>query len=263
MPDRSGWDRKPGFDLTGRRALVIGAETAAGAAVAGALAEAGAAVAVVAATGSAAAVSGPHTEAGAAGRPPFVDAWDVRDAQAVADGYARLVATFGAPTILVTAQDARQAAPIEQTGMDAYRQVMAVIADGTYYSSRAFLAALPAETAGARIISITTMFGERGIDALSAYAAAHGAVHNLVRALSQETGGRGVTVNAIATGWMTDTAGRGPDEIGENRLMRFVPMRRFGRPDEVAPLAVLLAGAAGGNISGQILHVDGGITTHL
>ena len=62
---------------------------------------------------------------------------------------------------------------------------------------------------------------------------------------------------------MTDTPGRGPDDIGRNRLMRFIPMRRFGEADEIAPLAVLLAGEASGYISGQILHVDGGITTHL
>ena len=245
MPDRSGWNRQPGFDLSGKRALVVGAETAAGAAVTEAFQEAGASVIAVT-TGDA----GP-------------DAWDVRDPAAIRSGMERL-RDGGAPSILVTAFDASFAAPIIETTDEQYRRTIGTIVDGTYYICRAFLRALPVDAADARIICLTTVFGERGIDNISAYAAAHGAVHNLVRALAQELGDRnGATVNGIATGWMTDTSGRGPDDIAQNRLMRFVPMRRFGEPDEVAPLAVLLASPAAGYISGQILHVDGGITQHL
>lgn len=255
MPDRSGWERRPGFELHGKRALVVGAETGAGAAIARAFVEAGAEVRVVAATGGRDAV---------AALGAYADAWDVTDPDAVREGMGRLVEAAGAPTVLVTACDAPLAAPIEQTEEDAYSRTMGIVMDGTYFACREFLRALPAEAAHARIICLTTVFGERGMDDISAYAMAHGAVQNLVRALAQEVGARnGATVNGIATGWMTDTPGRGPDEIGANRLMRFVPMRRFGEPDEVAPLAVLLASEAAGYISGQILHVDGGITTHL
>src|SRR5262249_27718913 len=156
-----------------------------------------------------------------------VAAWNVTDPASVRAGMMNLAARFGAPSVLVTAFDAPAAYPIEQTEDETYRQTMAVIADGAYYVCREFLRALPADTANARVICVTTVFGERGVDNLSAYAAAHGAVHNLVRALAQEVGARnGATVNGIATGWTTDTLGRGPDEIGQNRLMRFVPMRR-------------------------------------
>ena len=263
MPDRSGWDRQPGFDLTGKDALVVGAESAAGTAVARALGEAGASVAAVAATGTADQLDVLRGGLNAPGRRSHIDAWDVRDPNAVRAGFERLVQEFGAPTVLVTAADAPFSALIEDTDDQLFRQTMGIIVEGTYYTCRAFLKALPPDAASARIICLTTVFGERGVDATSAYAAAHGAVHNLVRALSQEAGARGVTVNAIASGWMTDTPGRGPDEIGQNRLMRFIPMRRFGAAEEVAPLAVLLASEAAGNISGQILRVDGGITTHL
>jgi 3-oxoacyl-[acyl-carrier protein] reductase len=263
MPDRSGWDRKPGFDLIGKDALVVGAETATGTAIARALVEAGASVAAVAATGTAGQLDMLRGDVNAPGRRGHIDVWDMRDPDAVRAGFERLVQEFGAPTVLVTAADAPYSALIEDTDDRIFRQTMGIIVEGTYYACRAFLKALPADATSARIICLTTVFGERGVDATSAYATAHGAVHNLVRALAQETGARGVTVNAIATGWMTDTPGRGPDEIGQNRLMRFIPMRRFGAPDEVAPLAVLLASEAAGNISGQILHVDGGITTHL
>ena len=84
-----------------------------------------------------------------------------------------------------------------------------------------------------------------------------------MKALSQELASQNVTSNAISTGWMDYTPGRGPDEIGQNRLMRFVPMRRFGTADELGALAVLLASEAGGYLNGQTFHVDGGVMTHL
>jgi 3-oxoacyl-[acyl-carrier protein] reductase len=59
------------------------------------------------------------------------------------------------------------------------------------------------------------------------------------------------------------TPGRGSEEIGANRLMRFIPMRRFGRADEVAALAVLLASDASGYLNGQVFRIDGGVSEHL
>jgi NAD(P)-dependent dehydrogenase (short-subunit alcohol dehydrogenase family) len=82
-------------------------------------------------------------------------------------------------------------------------------------------------------------------------------------AVSQEAGADGVTANCIATGWMDWTPGRGPDEVGQNLLMRFVPMRQFGKAEHLGALAVLLSSDASAFINGQVLHVDGGVSTHL
>ena len=81
--------------------------------------------------------------------------------------------------------------------------------------------------------------------------------------MSQELGARGITSNCIATGWMDWTPGRGSDEVGANRLLRFIPMRRFGHSGEVAALAVLLASDASGYLNGQVFHIDGGVSQHL
>lgn len=264
MPDRSGWERRPGFDLAGTRAVVYGAETQCGAAAAEALAEAGADIALIAATGVAGALAATAARVQGMGRRVHLAGWNAASPAAIGDGMRELVAQFGAPRVLVTATNAPIAKPIEQITDDEYASAVGVNLNAVFFACRAFLQNFAAGTTNGRIICVTTVFGQRGVDDLSAYGAAHGGVHNLVRSLAQECGARdGMTVNAIATGWMTDTTGRGPDELGANRLMRFVPMRRFGEPNELGALAVLLAGEASGYISGQILHIDGGITTHL
>ncbi len=264
MPDRSGWERRPGFQLAGTGAVVYGAETESGAAIAEALAEAGADVALVAATGAANALTGTAARLQQLGRKTHQAGWDAGSPTAIGAGMRELVRQFGAPRVLVTATNAPIARPIEQITDEEYATIVNVNLNAVFFACRAFLREFAPGTSNGRIICVTNVFGQRGVDDLSAYGAAHGGVHNLVRALAQECGARdGMTANAIATGWMTDTPGRGPDELGANRLMRFVPMRRFGEPNEAGPLAVLLAGEASGYISGQILHIDGGITTHL
>jgi 3-oxoacyl-[acyl-carrier protein] reductase len=97
---------------------------------------------------------------------------------------------------------------------------------------------------------------------MSAYTTAKAGVIGLSAALSQELGERG-TSNCISTGWMEWTPGRGPDELGANLLLRFIPMRRFGKAEELAALAVLLCSDAAGYLSGQVFHVDGGVSQHL
>src|SRR5690349_17878532 len=114
MPDRSGWDRKPGFDLTGKTALVVGAETEAGAAVARALAEEGASVADVAATGKAGQWAQLQQELSSDRAGDVIDTWDIRNPNTVADAYSRLASSSGVPTILITAQDERRSALVEQ-----------------------------------------------------------------------------------------------------------------------------------------------------
>ena len=85
----------------------------------------------------------------------------------------------------------------------------------------------------------------------------------LVRALSQELAPRGITVNAIVQGWTDHSVGRGSSNPEDNLLLRFIPMRRFGTPEDVAPLAVYLASPAAGYVTGQVFQVDGGVLKHL
>ena len=261
----SDWQRQPGFDLTGKKALVVGTGNGAGRAIALGLAEAGADVAVASAT-----LDGDEImeakrvskEIAKLGRATFSQGWDVTLPGNVQVGLKQLIKEFGHPTILVFNADAELAKPIEKLADADIGRALQVNLGGAIYASRSFAKELP-EGETARIIFITSIFAERGVEGVTAYASAKAGVHGLMAALSQELGPRGITVNCIETGWMEWTPGRGSSDPGENRLLRFIPMRRFGTGDDVAPLALLLASGAAGYLSGQIFRVDGGISGHL
>lgn len=259
------WEPKPGFDLSGKKALVVGFGNPAGMAIAQAFAEAGADVATASAT-----LDGDEVmeakraskEVAKLGRATFSQGWDVTLPTNVQVGLKQLTREFGHPTILAFNADYLVAKPIEKTTDAEFAKVTQLNLGGAYYAARSFVRECPEGQAG-RLIFVNTIFGERGVDNLTAYAAAKAGVIGLSAALSQELGARGITSNCISTGWMDWTQGRGPEEIGQNLLMRFIPMRRFGHADEIAALAVLLASDASGYLNGQVFHVDGGVSQHL
>jgi NAD(P)-dependent dehydrogenase (short-subunit alcohol dehydrogenase family) len=117
---------------------------------------------------------------------------------------------------------------------------------------------------GGNIVLVTHVLGERGLRNTSVYAAAHGAVHNLIRALAQEIAPHGISINGIALGWMEwmgDRLDRTDEEA--NRALRFPIIKRAGIAADVGPIAVWLAGTAIGYVTGQLFPVDGGLTQHL
>ncbi len=258
------WERQPGYDLAGKRALVVGFANPAGLAIAEALAEAGAHVAAASATmdGDEVMAAKRASKAVAAmGRETFSQGWDVTLPTNVTVGLRQLTKEFGCPSVLVYNADAPLAKPIERTGDAEFARTQAVNVNGAFYAARSWVRELDEGQSG-RLVFVSSIFGERGVNHLTAYAAAKAGVLGLVAALSQELA-PAVTVNAIATGWMDWTPGRGLDDPAENLLLRFIPMRRFGHAEDVTALAVLLASDASGFMSGQVYHVDGGVSTHL
>ncbi len=259
------WELKPGFGLTGKKALVVGTANPAGRSIALALAEAGADVAVASATMDgdevmeAKRVSKLVAELG---RGTFSQGWDVTLPTNVQVSLKQLVKGFGHPTVMVYNADAPFWKPFEKVTDSEYARIRSVIQDGAFYAARSFVRELPEGSTG-RLIFVTGILGERGVEHGVTYGLAKAGVTALSTMLSQELGARGVTSNCISTGWMDWTPGRGSDEIGENLLLRFIPMRRFGKAEELGALAVLLASDAAGYINGQELHVDGGVSQHL
>lgn len=243
--------------LSGRVAVVTGAAQGNGKAIAEALAAAGATVACcdMQADSLAATVAGIT----AAGGRALAVALDVTDAAQCAAAAAWVQAELGDAGILVN-----NAGIIRRTPLDAdtfaadWDAVMAVNATGVMQVSRAFLDQLKA-TQGA-IVNLGSIMSVTAGAGLSAYAASKGAVLQLTRAMAHDLAPFGIRVNAIAPGVietpMTEATRANADAIG--RFMAHTPMRRVGRPEELAGPVLFLASDAASYVTGALLPVDGG-----
>lgn len=253
------------FDLSGKRALVMGAGWSVGRAIALALAEAGADVAVSSVTrddSEVTAVKRIAREIGEMGRRTLDQAVDATLSTGVQAMVRQVIEELGGIDILVSAPDLFLGKPADQISDAEWTRVLNVNLSATFYACRAAGGEMLKQEYG-RIINVASALGERGLANSAAYCAAHGGVFNLSRALAQEWGPHGITVNGIAPAWMEDSPGLGDPRPEANRTVRFIPMRRAGRPDEVGPLAVWLASDASGYVTGQIFFVDGGLLCHL
>ena len=115
-----------------------------------------------------------------------------------------------------------------------------------------------------RIIATTSLAAVKSEAVIgAAYMAAKAGAAHLMRNVALELATYNITVNAIAQGWMQHTALIGDPDPAANKTVRFVPMKRAGAAEDLAGLAVYLASESTGYISGQILYVDGGLSTHL
>jgi 3-oxoacyl-[acyl-carrier protein] reductase len=111
-----------------------------------------------------------------------------------------------------------------------------------------------------RIINISSVVAEHVNMGQTNYAASKGAINSFTRALAVELAKRGVTVNAIAPGFIeTDMSAAVRNKAGD-KIAKFIPMRRIGTPEDVARVAVFLASTDSAYITGQVLTVDGGLT---
>jgi NAD(P)-dependent dehydrogenase (short-subunit alcohol dehydrogenase family) len=252
------------FSLAGKTGLVLGAGTPAGQAIAVALAEAGADVAVASAS-----IDGEEVMAcrrtrraiEALGRRSAEYAFDVTLGQNVQVSTRQVAKEMGGLDILVYAVASALNRPMEKTTDAEWTRSLAVNLSGAFFACRAAVREMLA-AGGGRIILVTSNLGERGLAGASMLSAAHHGVIGLTRSLAIELADRGVRVNAIAAGWLEGVPGAGePNE--ENLMVRFIPMRRLGRPEELGPLAVYLAADSSEYITGQVLHVDGGVAQHL
>jgi len=104
-------------------------------------------------------------------------------------------------------------------------------------------------------------WAERGMENGAAYCAAMGGVLQLTRVLDLEWAGHGITINAVGAGWFSETEQTGAAQ--EELLLKYIPLKRYGLPDEVGSLVVYLASDATDFFSGQFLHVDGAVMSHL
>ena len=143
---------------------------------------------------------------------------------------------------------------------DEWEDIINTNLSSIYKMSKSVLRGMIKNRSG-RIISITSVVGAMGNAGQSNYAAAKAGMIGFTKSLAREVGVRGITVNAVAPGFIeTDMTSNLPDEQKE-ALASQIPMGRLGTPDEVANAVLFLAGDSGSYITGQTLHVNGGMYT--
>jgi len=140
-----------------------------------------------------------------------------------------------------------------------WRAVLEVNLTAAFRLSRAALRGMVRRRHG-RVICITSVVGVTGNAGQANYAAAKAALIGMAKSLAAETASRGITVNCIAPGMITTAMTDKLSEEQRARIAAAIPMGRFGLPDEIAAAAVYLASAEAGYITGQTLHINGGMT---
>lgn len=128
--------------------------------------------------------------------------------------------------------------------------------DGLFYVTRFLLPKMMARGHGGRIVNMSSLSGVKGLSGQTNYCAAKSAVIGATRALAQETASRNVTVNAVAPGFISTDMTR---DLPEEELKKLIPMKRFGKPEEVAELVGFLCSEQAGYITGETININGGL----
>ena len=245
------------IDLNGKIALITGASRGIGAAIFAALGNAGAAV-IGTATGEtgANAINNNISKNQLNGMAITYDASDIDQSQMLID---KIRSHYNsAPDIVVCNAGITADGLLMRMKDDQWRQVMDTNLSGVFYLSRAAIPSMLKKRAG-RIIIISSVVATIGNAGQTNYCATKAGVEGFMRAVAREVGGRGVTVNAIAPGFINTDMTAKLDSTIREQLAANTPLARIGEPEDIAAAAVFLASDGASFITGHTLHVNGGL----
>lgn len=137
-----------------------------------------------------------------------------------------------------------------------WHSVIDTTLNGFFYVTRALLPKMMMRRHGGRIVSVSSLSGLKGMAGQTNYSAAKAALVGATKSLAQETATRNVTVNAVAPGFIETDMTR---DLPVEQLKELVPMKRFGRPEEVAELVAFLCSDATSYITGEVISINGGL----
>lgn len=238
-------------------AIVTGASRGIGRAIALALAKSGADV-VVNYAGSEQAAHGVAQEIEKMGRKALVIQADVANGEQVAHMVQQTLDAFGKVDILINNAGITRDNLLMRMKDDEWDQVIDTNLKGVYNCIKAVTRPMMKQRSG-RIINISSVVASLGNPGQSNYVAAKAGVIGLTKAVAREMASRGITVNAVAPGFIeTDMTSKLSEDI-QAGLLNQIPLQRLGKPEDIAHIVRFIASEQSGYITGQTFHVDGGM----
>ncbi|PQE01389.1 2-deoxy-D-gluconate 3-dehydrogenase [Mycobacterium sp. EPG1] len=247
------------FDLTGHVAVVTGGGSGIGLGMAHGLARAGASVAIMGRSAQrldeAAAALRTH------GNPVLPVVCDVTDEDAVTAAMARVRDELGwLDSCFANAGVRGRFTPVLETSLEEFRSVTRVDLDGVFLTLREAARQMISAGRGGSLVGVSSLGAYQGMPRQPAYAASKAGVTSMMDSFAVELAKHGIRANTIAPGWFdTEMTSEGlADERFRDRVLPRVPVRRWGAADDLAGVAVYLAGPASAYHTGDVLRVDGG-----
>ena len=245
------------FDLAGKIAVVTGGSRGIGRATSIALAKAGAQVLVNYRSNEEAAKETLRLIEEAGGRAELLG-FDVADPDSVADAIKDAIARYGGIDILVNNAGISIDQLLLRVSAKDLEMTWATNVNGAVFCAKACIRSMMKKRWG-RIINLSSVVGESGNAGQVVYSASKAALLGLTRSLAREYASRGITVNAVAPGFIeTDMTADLPD-AAQQGIVDQTPLGRIGRPEEVAAAVVFLASEEASYITGQVIRVNGGM----
>lgn len=234
-------------------ALVTGASRGIGAAIADTLAASGARVFGTATTGAGAAAISNRVVEGLSGL-----ALDVNDPDGIKEALAEIARQAAAPGILVNNAGVTRDQLLMRMSEEDWDTVLDTNLRSVYRLSKACLRGMM-KARGGRIISIASVIGSMGNAGQANYAAAKAGMMGFSKSLAREVGSRGITVNVVAPGFIDTDMTRELTDEQRAAMLKDIPLSRLGEPDDIAATVAFLASGAAAYITGQTIHVNGGM----
>ncbi len=244
------------MSLNEKVALVTGATRGIGAAIAQALGEAGATVIGTATTEAGAEkISQRFKELNIAGKGMVLDVASIESINTVIDS---ATSEFGAPTILVNNAGITKDNILMRMKEEEWLDVIETNLTAVFRLAKACVRPMTKARWG-RIINISSVVGAMGNAGQSNYSASKAGVGGFARALAKELGSRNITVNTVAPGFIDTDMTKDLPEANKESILTQIPLGRLGAPEEIASVVSFLASDAAGYITGETIHVNGGM----